>query len=151
MPFWRNFRRLPPLLRVVSIVGVVFILGSLALSTVLVLHVQPFFPLSAVDTSRIQLVSINLGMLGVIGAMVITNYTMRFRQMGGTQFPLDTWKSQSIAILVMAALPLCGLVLALVIPPSLKVYGIAFGISILGGWLALGAFLWMLFWRPAMG
>lgn len=143
----RNFRHLPPLLRVVSIVGVLLILASLALSTVLVFHIQPFFPQSDADASRLQLVSLNLGLLGLIGAMLLTNFNMRMRQLGGTPFPLDTWRSQMLALMVLTALPLCGLLLALVLSPALKTYGIAFGISVLGMWVALGGFFWMLLWR----
>ena len=144
----RNFRQLPPFLRAVSVVGLLLILASLALSTVLVFHIQPFYPPSAADSSRIQLVSLNLGLVGLIGGMLLTNYNIRMRQLGGIPFPLGTWRSQAIALVVLTAAPLCGLILGLYIPPLTKAYGVAFGISVLGAWIALGGFFWMLLWRP---
>ena len=133
-----------------SVVGILLIVTSLALATVLFFHVQPFFPQSAEDTSRAQLVSMNLGLLGLAIVIVITNHNLRFRQMEGAQFPLSNRQRQLLAIVALWALPLCALAVALFFPPSLKIYGIAFGITVFGAWVTLGVFFWLLLWRPSV-
>lgn len=148
--FMRYFRHLPPLLRMASVVGLLLILASLALSTALLFHVQPFLPQAAVDTSRMQLVSMNLGLLGLVVVIVILNHNIRFRQLATAQFPLSNWQSQLLAIAVLWVLPLCALAVALFFPPSLRIYSIAFGISVFGAWMTLGAFFWLLLWRPSV-
>lgn len=128
----RAIRRLPPLLRAVYGWGFLYILVSLALSTVLLFHIQPFSTLSEADTRRIQLISMGMGVLGLIDIIVVMTYNTRFHQPNRRSFPFDSWQRQALAIVLTSALPLCGLALAIVISPATKAYNFAFGISILG-------------------
>jgi len=50
----------------------------------------------------------------------VTTYSTRFRRPDGEPFPLGSWQSQLRAILLLAALPLCALVVALYIPRPLQ-------------------------------
>jgi hypothetical protein len=62
----RYFRRLPPILRVASVVGLLFALASLALliemAVVMVMSFPSFPPLPA-DFNRVFLLAVNLGLV----------------------------------------------------------------------------------------
>lgn len=130
----RFIRHLPPPLRVVGILGFLCILASLVLSTAQVFHLHPFSLPTGVYSSRIQLVAMNLGLLGLAVIFTLNAYRMRHVNM---RLPLATWQRQARTILFVAILPLVALTLALVIPPTLSIYGIAFGISVLAAVVTL--------------
>ncbi len=115
----RYFRRLPPLLRVVSLLGLLCVLASLVLLvSVLVTSLRSFpsFSRSPLDDERRGIMALNLGLLGGACSVAVSAYTTRFRRPNRGPFPLNSWQSQVQAIALGAALPLCALAVALVAP-----------------------------------
>ncbi len=124
--------RLPPLLRVVRILALVFPLAGLALAgfAVVVRFSSGQWPL---DPDRGPLIMANLTILGVACASAVANYRTRFRLPDRGPFPLHSWQSRMRVIAVVAALPICSLVLAIAIPPTALAFVIVFPIGVLGG------------------
>jgi hypothetical protein len=112
----RYFRRLPPLLRVASLLGLLFPLASLVLLIPLLVTSLPSFPNSPPDFGRRGIIALNLGMLGGACSIAVNAYSTRFRRPDRGPFPLNSWQSQVRAIVVVAVLPSCALALALVAP-----------------------------------
>ena len=111
----RHIPRLPPLRRMVSIVGLLLPLASLVL---LMLEFLSRWP-SDSEFNRMLAIALNLTMLGVAGTFAVGTYSMRFRRPDGGPVPLDSWQSQLLrALLLAAALPLFALALAVVITPA---------------------------------
>ncbi len=149
----RDFRRLPPFLRIVSVVGLLFIIGSLILFVAnffafLVFHMS-FHPaiLLALEPPydfRALVISVNLCLLSLACSAVVNTYTRRFRQPDQGPLPLSSWRSQARWLALIGALPLCAIILALAISPAATLFGLVFGVSLLGALLFLGAFLAMI-------
>jgi hypothetical protein len=131
----RYFRRLPPLLRVASLLGLLFYLTALALLinylvTGLYAHRDP---------SRVPIIALNLLWLGSACSFAVNGYSTRFRRSDRGPFPLDSWQSQVRAIALLSALPLCGIALALVIPPTSLAFVVVFPISLLAAVVVIAA------------
>jgi hypothetical protein len=137
MHVMRKFRRLSPFSRVAGALGFLLILASLALSTVSLGTLWSAYPRTPADSSRVQLVSMNLGMLGLAVFTVLISNSMSLRQLARQPVPPASWQSQIRTIMLSAMLPLCALVWAFIVPPSLSVYGFAYGISMLAAWVLL--------------
>ena len=125
--------RLPPLLRVVRILGLLFPLAGLALAgfAVVVRFSSGQWPLDY--SNRGPLILANLTILGVACLSAVANYRTRFRPPDRGPFRLRSWQSRMRVIAVIAALPICSLVLAVVIPPTALAFVIVFPIGVLGG------------------
>src|SRR5258706_2791119 len=117
-PAMRYFRRLPPLLRVASILGFLFPLASIVVLLGLVSTILPSFPQLPGDAFRVLTIGMNLVLLGGACTVAVNTYNTRFRRPDRGPFPLASWQSQVLAIVLLAALPICALVLAVVIPPT---------------------------------
>jgi len=117
----RSFRRLPPLLRVASILGLLFLLAAFALGVfgLVTNHLSssPSFPQSSI---RVQAIAANLGILGLACTSAVQTYSTRFRLPHRRAFPLRSWQSRTLVIAVVAVLSICSLVLAVVIPRLLE-------------------------------
>jgi hypothetical protein len=129
----RNFRRLPPLLRVASIFS---LLGPLAPLVWLIMS-HSSSPQSGVYVDRVGAITVNLIVFGMVCTFAVHAYSTRFRQPDKRPFPLDSWQSQLRAILVPSALPFCALVWAVVIPPTAPAFWAVFPISIMGAVVSL--------------
>ncbi len=128
----RYFRRLPPLLRVASILGWLFFLAAIALwGYSLVMKAPPSLQ-SSQETDRVRIIALNLYILGLGCIFVIKTYSSRFRQPDRMPYPLDSWESQLRAIALMSAPLICALVLAVVISPASRAFAIVYPISIIG-------------------
>ena len=148
----RYFRRLPPLLRLASLLGLLFPLAALALLLPLLfsgLWSFPWFPQVPSDFGRrgiMAIIAFNLVLLGGACTNVVNTYSMRFRQPDRGPFPLSSWQSQVRAIVLLAALPSCALALALFIPPTppalFLVNLLDIAISVLGAIVLLVASIW---------
>jgi hypothetical protein len=134
----RNFRRLPPVLRVASLLGLQF---PLPLFTLLLISNRWFFPQSGVYASRVAVIALNLGLVGMTCAHVVQTYSARFRQPGSGPFPLEAWQSQVRAIVLPTALTICAIILAVIISPTSSAFEIVFPTSIAG---AVVAFVFLL-------
>jgi hypothetical protein len=137
----RHIPRLPPLLRMVSTVGLLLPLASLVL---LLLDFLSRLP-SDSEFNRLLAIALNLTMLGVASTFAVGTYSTRFRRPDGGPVPLDSWQSQLLrALLLAAALPLFALALAVVITPAAyPSYTNLFLITILAACVSYGANLWM--------
>ena len=144
----RDLHRLPPLLHIMNIVGYVFPLAAIVL---FVMSYIQAFSMSAADSDRLRLVALNLVLLSMVGLIVARVYKTRIYQPDRRPLPLDSWRSQARALLLLAAVPLCALVLAILLPPTLSIYGISFGVSGLGALILLGALFWTILGRQAIG
>jgi hypothetical protein len=100
----RYFRRLPPLLLVASIVGLLFGLTASALLIESLVTDLSAFPHAHRDLSRVGIIGMNLFWLGLACSVVVSSYSTRFRQPDRRPFPLNSWQSQVRAILLLSAL-----------------------------------------------
>lgn len=136
----RYYRRLPPLLRVASILGLLFALTALALFVALFVAridaILESIPQDQLSDYRWSAIGLNLGLLSGACSTAVNRYATRFREPPPAPLPLDSRRSQLLAILLPAALPLCAILLASVIPPKSDWFGVVFGVSLLG---AVGA------------
>ncbi len=118
----RNFRRLPPLLRVVIILGLVLPLASLALLS----RMLPAMLLTSAwpaDSHRVFAMASSLCLLGLCCSLVVTTYSTRFRHPDQGPFPLDSWQSQVRALVLATVLPLGALAWAVFIPLTQPGFG----------------------------
>jgi hypothetical protein len=116
----RNFRRLPPQLRVVAIIGVLCTLTALAIQPMwLLVHLRIVGWLSSLpvpaDFNRVLDIACYLALLGWACSLVITTYSLRFAQPHRETFPLRSWQRQMGALVLMTVTPLCGIAVALVV------------------------------------
>ena len=147
----RYFRRLPPLLRVASLLGLLFPLASLALLVPLLVTSLRSFPQSfsqvPSDFDHRGIIGLNLGLLGGACSVAVNAYSTRFRRPDRGPFLLSSWQSQVRAIVLAAALPSCALALALVallIPlPLAFVLWVVTVVSLLGAVVLLMVTIWV--------
>ncbi len=139
----RYFHRLPPLLRVVSILGLLFPVTTIVLLGSLLVARLLYFPQAPVDVNRVLGIVLNLNTLGGTCSLVVHIYSMRFRHPDSGSFPLSTWQSQAQTLALLASLPLCALVLTLVIPSDLPAYFLVIALTtLLAAIVVLVAYLW---------
>lgn len=128
MRYLRRYGQLSLFLRVANILGLLLSLAVLAQATTMVFHLQPFPLLSGVNASRMELVTLDIGLLDLAIIATLSAYQSRHMIM---RLPPASWQTQARTLVLMAVLPLCGLILALYIPPTRSIYGIAFAVSLL--------------------
>lgn len=138
----RDFRRLPPLLRVVSIVALLFWLAAFGLLVSLLIVSSPPFSRWPAETPRLLAVALNLLALSWACSCVVAIYRLRFRLPGNEPFPLSSWQRQLWVLALLAALPLCGTVLALVVPLTASAFFLPLGITIFAMFGTLRAYPW---------
>ena len=138
----RIFRRLPPLLRVASILGLLFPLASIAVLLGLVSTILPSFPQWPVDAFRVLVIGLTLGMLGGACSFAVNVYSTRFRRSDRGPFPLASWQSQVRAIVLLAILPICALALAVVIPPTALAWVVVLFFTVIAAVVLLAANLY---------
>lgn len=127
-----GFRRLPLVLRVASLLRPLFPVGLFATIAFLITAGLWSSAQWGIDASRVAIIAVNLGLVGLASDVVVRAYNARFRRPDRRPFPLDSWQSQARAILALAALPICALVLASVIPPTARIFQIVFPVSLIG-------------------
>jgi hypothetical protein len=101
----------------VGIVGVVLPLAALALLAQNLLT-RLATAASPADSTRVQAIASTLFLLGLCCTVVVATYRARVRPPGRGPFPLDSWQRQGRTLLVLAALLLCALTWAVLIPVS---------------------------------
>jgi len=127
-----SFRQLPPVLHVASLLRVLFPLGLVATFAYSVTAGLWSSPQVEVYASRLAIIGINLGLLGLGCTLVVRTYRARVRQHGREPIPLESWQSQVRTILALTAVPVCALVLAVIISPTVGAFQIVFPVSIIG-------------------
>lgn len=137
----RHLRRLPPLLRVLMMLGFLFPLASLVLVCISWLSYQSH---PSVELSRLYVIALNLGILGGACTLVVGAYGKRFNQpVLHVRMPrlnaLNSWPGQLRAIGLLGALPLSAIILAAIIPPEVTAFEIVFPLSIVAAFVLLGA------------
>lgn len=148
----RSFRRLPPLLRVASLLGLLLVLAALVMFVELLITTSmPTVPHWLADSPRMGVIALNLIAIGAAYDFPARLYLLRWHRPDSQPFPLDTWQSQVRAVLLVAALPLGTLVLAVVVPPTSLAFAGVFSISILEALVLFGAALLMNIGRQAVG
>jgi hypothetical protein len=138
-PAMRDFRPLPPLLRVARILGLLVPLAGFVAPIALVL--TKLFPQWTNDVVRVMVIALNLGLLSGACSLALRTYSTRFRQPDRGPFPLASWQSQVRAIVLAAAPTICALVLAVVISPTARAFEIVFPLSIIGAGVFLAVVL----------
>jgi hypothetical protein len=141
MSLFRYFHRLPLLLRVVSIMGVLLPLASVAvLVPLFVLGWMAYPPAPAVPGGYFRLWWI--GMNGIALALpclfVVNLYCLRFVEPPRRAFAVSSWQRQVGVFGLLAALPLGGIAVALILPSVLPTSILEMGIAALGGILYSG-------------
>ncbi len=163
----RYFRRLPPLLRVLTLVGLVAALAAMAMCISALLLGFPIVVSSAqapfdgaplpsptaqqmaqVSTSLLWRVAIGANLLPLSGACSwpVQVYVIRFRRpayaLPWLVSQLEMWPAQLLAVLALGALPLTALVIALLTPPNVVVVLLAMAASVIASCVLLGANIW---------
>ena len=146
----RDLRRLPPVLRVASLLRPLFPLGYAVMFAVPLTTRQWTTSWSALYLWRAAIIAGDLGLVGLACILTVRAYTSRSRQQDGGPLALDTWQRQVRAILVPSALPICAIVLALVISPTARAFEIVFPVSIIGAGVFFATALPMVLSRSAM-
>lgn len=113
MPY---FRRLPPLLRVMSRLGLLFVLMAGVAFLAGLSIIQKSFPWLSLDAHRATGIELNLVALSLDCTFVVNVYTLRFRRAGKQSYPLATWPSQVRWWLLLATLPLGALAMTILLP-----------------------------------
>lgn len=138
-----SFRRLPPVLRMASLLRPLFPLGLFAAFALIITAGAWSSSHAGVYASRVVVIALNLSLLGLGCTLVVRVYNLRFRQAGREPFPLESWQSQVRTILALAAIPVCTLVLAIVIPPAAGAFELVFPASLIGVFVCLAVALSM--------
>jgi hypothetical protein len=122
-----NLRQLPVFLRAVVIVAVLCPLASLGVTLIFVILFIVLLILGEdvarqaliVDSHRWIFIIVNLNMVALACSVAVNGYKALLRQpyrQNLGPFWFDTWPQQARTIAGLAALPLCAMVLAAVIP-----------------------------------
>ncbi len=119
----RYYRRMPPLLRVAGFLGVALPLAAFVLLMASLTLGQGTHFLSSADVHRLEVIALNLGLLGAACLVIL------FRRPDNGALLLDTWQRQIRAIGTLSALPLFAIFLAITIPPTKSSFGIVFAAS----------------------
>jgi hypothetical protein len=114
----RYVRRMPPLIRAASILGMLFPLASMALLVGTAVKVVPSFLQWQTDPSHTVVMALDLGLLSSPCLFITIAYTFRVRRAGAGALPPDWWRSWVPWIVALTALPLCALALAVVLPQT---------------------------------
>lgn len=136
-----NFRRLPPFLRIVNALGLLFVITALIMWAALFIANPLSSLLEPPNDSRVIIISVNLVLLSAACSGVVNTYAKRVRQPDAEPFPLDSWQRQALAIALMGALPLCAIILAALISPAGFLFGLVFALSVLAVVVFLGVSL----------
>lgn len=123
-----DFPRLPSLLRVVRLLGLLCLLASSVLFWELFFR---FLRSLSADSWRVLMIALNLLVLSGACFTAVRAYRARFRQPEGEPFPLGSWQSQVRAVLLVTAVLLCALALAVFIPPTSAAFGLVFPASMI--------------------
>ena len=137
-----TFRRLPPVLRLASLLRPLFPLGLFA-GAFLVTAGEWSSAHWGVYADHLAIIAVNLSLLGLGCSLVVRTYIARVRQLGRGPFWLESWQSQVRTILAVTAAPACALVLAVIISPTVRAFQFVFPASILGAIVFLGVALAM--------
>ncbi len=129
----RDFRRLPPHLRGASRFERVFLLASLALLYLPFVVFLLSSPHPSPDVIRLGIITVILGVLSTGCTFAAKAYSARFRQPDRATYAFGSWRGHMRAIALAAILPICALILAIVIPPSSRMFEIVFPITLIGG------------------
>jgi hypothetical protein len=114
----RYFRSFPPLMRVVSILGILFFVAAVVLFLSLALNWSPFFVLPLAEYGRLGYIALNLFSLGGACFVVVGHFIVRQRQPSRRRrIPLDSWQSQAMVVALMLIAPLGGLIVTLASAP----------------------------------
>jgi hypothetical protein len=140
-----NFRRLPLLLRGVTILGLLLALASIVLGTLLLgsqvlMWGLPYLQTS-VDRSRMLAAGLNLGLLSGICSLLVAISSRRSRLPDPASFPLGSWQSQLLALALLAALPVGALALTFFLAPSPQDFVLISAMTLVAAILLLVAYI----------
>lgn len=127
-----NFRRLPPVLRVASLLRPLFPLGLFAAVALMVAAGAWSSGQEMVWSSRMEVIAVNLGVLGLGSSLVVHAYNSRLRHLGAEAVPLASWQGQVKTLLALATIPVCAIVMAVVISPTVDAFQFVFPASLVG-------------------
>ena len=159
----RYFDRLPPLLQVAFIVGLMLLLTAAIVGFItpvvwvfaLIASESSASPPWYIDPVRLYVIALNLGALSGACFFAVTTYSRRFRRPDRRPFPLDSWQSQVRVIALLAALPLGAIVVVLILPLGWPPDNFALplgwpadflpiGITLLAWGALLAAYVWLI-------
>lgn len=147
----RYFRQIPLFIKVAGVLALLLGITSLALSTRQLILLQQSYPGIPADNDRMQALSGGIGQLSVACFISVGLYSARIRRAvpgplpPGAPLPLDSWKLQVVTFLIPAALPVCVIVMALVIPVGSRIFGVTFLVEALGALVIIACGVWSLF------
>ena len=148
----RYFDRLPPLLQVAVILGLMLLVAGIAVAGfapivfvfALIASQSSASPPWYLDPIRLFVIALNLVVVAFACFFAVISYSRRFRRPDRGPFPLDSWQSQVRVIALLAALPLGALVVVLVLPLGWPADFLAIGITLLAVVALLAAYVWLI-------
>lgn len=146
----RYIRQIPPLIKVAGVLAVLLGITALALATRQLILLQQSYPGIPADNDRMQALSMGIGQLSVACFISVGLYSARIRRAvpgplpPGAPLPSDSWKLQLVTFLIPAALPVCVIVMALVIPVGSRIFGVTFLVEMLGALVIIACAVWSL-------
>lgn len=138
----REFRRLPPLVRVASLLGLLLPLAALALLTQ-ALSTNLSTSEWPADFNRVLAIALNLNVLGLDCTLVVTTVRARVREQGREPVVQDAWLRPGRLLVVTAMLPLGALTCAVVLPPTYPGFDTIFLLSLLAVCVWVGVMVWL--------
>lgn len=144
-----DFHHVPPRAargfeRIFFLTGIALLDAAIVMNLAL-LH-QP-----SLDAFRVQIIAANLGLLCFVCSFAVRLYSARIRQLDSGPLSLNSLQSLIGVIVLVAAPPICTIVLALIISPASDAFQIVFPTSIIGAVVLLVAYFSMYSRRQAVG
>ncbi len=137
----QRFRRLPPLLRALWLLALLFLLAQCGVATWAWRVLQDHQELVARRAQDLAPAFLLLAWACIFPGAA---YNARFQRPGRALPWLDTWRGQLAAALGLAALPLGSLAVGLFIPPTSPLYSLEYLLGMLAVLVVLAAFAWAL-------
>lgn len=144
-----SIRQMPPFVRAAWILGLLLCLVSLV---VFVAPLNNWFSMGQAswhDRTRIDMIALNLILLSTVCTAAANSYNSYARRLrllqrpGGEAPSLAGWRRQAAGLLLLAAVPLCAITLAAVIPPTSSAFQLVFPVTILAALAGAGANIWI--------
>jgi hypothetical protein len=139
----RSFRRLPPFLRAVSVLGQLSLLAAVGVMTWTILATRGEDQSAARrEWNQGTAIGWSLVVLGMACLPLLLAYNARFARRPTRRAPLtDAWQTQLKVALALAALPFCTLVCALLIPSTSSLFQVVYALGFLSLLILMAAWV----------
>ena len=135
----RAIRRLPTFLRALSLLGMLALLAAVSVLT----WASRVLPGDYQSFGQRFTLCMFLLMLAMACNVMVIAHNLRFKHPGRSAPWPDAWQVQLTVVLALAALPLCSLLFALLVPPSPSMYDMLLALQILATIVLAAGCIWV--------